>query len=74
MELENNFDYILIDCPPSLVADAERLIAAKDGIIIPVQSEYLALEGLGQLTKRSTAFAAVSFRNSRSEGGFADHV
>lgn len=63
----DNYDYILVDCPPSLGLLTVNILAAADWIIIPLQCEYFALEGLSQLL-RTVEMVKVGL-NSRLEVG-----
>jgi len=50
-KIRTNYDYIIVDCPPTLGLLTVNALTASEFVLIPVQSEYYALEGLGQLLK-----------------------
>jgi chromosome partitioning protein len=52
--LVNEYEYIIVDCPPSLGLLTLNTLTAADSIIIPIQCEYYALEGMGQLLNTIT--------------------
>ena len=67
--VDRKYDYILVDCPPSLgILTVNGLVAARQGVLVPVQCEYLALEGLGQLTQTILRVQSLLFPDLRVRG------
>ncbi len=66
--LKEQFDYIIIDCPPSLGLITLNSFTAADSVLIPVQCEYYALEGLGQLLNTVQLVQKHLNRNLEIEG------
>ena len=50
-QIRDNYDFILIDCPPSLNILTINALTAADTVLVPIQCEYYALEGLNQMLK-----------------------
>ena len=63
-----HYDYILIDCPPSLGLLTINMLAAADSIVIPLQCEYFALEGLTQLL-RTVEMVRAALKQDLTVGG-----
>lgn len=66
--IKDNFDYILIDCPPSLSLLTLNALTTADSVLIPIQCEYYALEGLSQLLKTITLVQQRINKNLAVEG------
>jgi chromosome partitioning protein len=52
-EVRAHFDIVIVDCPPSLSLLTINALSAADGVLVPIQCEYYALEGLGALTRNA---------------------
>lgn len=66
--IRENYDYILIDCPPSLSMLTLNALVAADGVIIPMQCEYFALEGLSDLVDNIKRISELLNPNLKVEG------
>ena len=66
--LKSSYDYILIDCAPSLGLLTLNALTAADSVIIPIQCEYFALEGLGKLLNTVKSVQRIHNQNLDIEG------
>ena len=66
--IKNNYDYILIDCAPSLGLITLNALTAANSVIIPIQCEYFALEGLGKLLNTIKSIQKIHNRDLGIEG------
>jgi chromosome partitioning protein len=67
-DTKNKYEYIIIDCPPSLGLLTLNALSASDSVLIPVQCEYFALEGLGQLLNTINIVRQHFNKNLKIEG------
>ncbi len=67
-DLKSKYDYILIDCAPSLGLLTLNALTAADSVIIPIQCEYFALEGLGKLLNTIKSVQKIHNKNLDIEG------
>jgi len=67
-EIKNDYDYILIDCAPSLGLITLNALVAANSVIIPIQCEYFALEGLGKLLNTIKSVQKIHNPNLDIEG------
>lgn len=68
LPLKNDYDYILIDCAPSLGLLTLNALTAADSVLIPIQCEYFALEGLGKLLNTIKSVQKIHNENLDIEG------
>ena len=68
IDLKKDYDYILIDCAPSLGLLTINALTAADAVIIPIQCEYFALEGLGKLLNTIKSVQKIHNPNLDIEG------
>ena len=67
-EVKDEYDFIIIDCPPSLGLITINILSGSDSVLIPLQCEYFALEGLSQLMNTIKKIKSVYNKNLAIEG------
>lgn len=68
MRIQHKYDYILIDCPPSLSMLSINALVASTGVIIPVQCEFFSLEGISALVDTIEKIAKMANKELKIEG------
>ena len=66
--VKENYDYVIIDCAPSLGLITLNALTASNSVIIPIQCEYFALEGLGKLLNTIKSIQKIHNPNLNIEG------